>query len=79
MKDSVIIFILVVALAGSTLANICLAKQSAKWHYRATTISKTLGEVREQNKNLRKVVDSIDNPHHHGYLLTLQPYRALQK
>ena len=54
MKDSVIICILAVALAGSALTNIGLARQSQKWQDRLITTVETLGEVREENRVLRQ-------------------------
>lgn len=39
----------------------------------------SLTKVREENRLLREIVDSIDNPHHHDYLQRLESYRALQK
>ena len=35
--------------------------------------------LENENKNLREILDSIDNPHHHDYLTTLRAYNALEK
>lgn len=32
-----------------------------------------------ENQNLREILDSLDNPHHHEYLTTLRAYNALEK
>jgi len=36
-------------------------------------------KLQEENKNLREILDSIDNPHHHDYLLTLRAYNEVKK
>ena len=36
-------------------------------------------ELYRENDNLRVILDSIDNPHHHDYLLTLDAYKSLKK
>lgn len=79
MKKNIIIAVLAFIAAAGVESTIFFAHQANKMHRQNITVAKYLSEVREENRNLREVVDSIDNPHHHDYLLTLQPYRALQK
>lgn len=42
-------------------------------------LKKELFLLENENKNLREILDSIDNPHHHDYLATLRAYNALEK
>lgn len=79
MKKNIIIAVLAIIAAAGVESTIVFHHTSNKLHKRNIQLAKSLSEVREENKNLREVVDSIDNPHHHDYLLSLAPYRALQK
>ena len=79
MKKNIIIAVLAIVAAASIESTIFFRYTSNKLHERTIMLAKSLSEVREENKNLREVVDSIDHPHHHHYLLSLQPYQALQK
>ena len=78
MKKNVIIMVLCIICAATVETSIYFHNQAEKTHKRNISLAKSLSEVREENNNLHEVVDSIDNPHHHDYLLTLQCYRALQ-
>lgn len=86
MKKNVTIAVLAVVAALGIETSIFFGVSCDRNYTKLRHVSMTLSEVREENqrlsrenRNLREVVDSIDNPHHHNYLLTLQPYRALQK
>lgn len=79
MKKNIIIAVLAIIAAAGVESTIVFHHTSNKLHDRNIQLAKSLSEVREENKNLREVVDSIDNPHHHDYLLSLQAYRAFQK
>ena len=79
MNKNVIIFVLAFIAALFVESTIFFYRQSNKLNYQKLILAKSLSEVREENKNLHEVVDSIDNPHHHDYLLSLESYRALQK
>lgn len=79
MKKNIIIAILAIVSAVGVWSTIFFYHHANKQHqmYNAVLI-KSQAVVRE-NKNLHEVVDSIDNPHHHDYLQSLECYRALQK
>jgi len=79
MKKNIIIAVLAIIAAAGVESTVFFHNQANKLHKQNIRLAKSLSEVREENKNLHEVVDSIDNPHHHGYLLSLAPYRALQK
>ena len=79
MKKNIIIAVLAIVAAASIESTVFFHNQANKLHKRTIVLSKSLSKVREENKNLKEVVDSIDNPQHHYYLLSLQSYRALQK
>lgn len=79
MKKNIIIAVLAIIAAAGVESTVFFHHQANKLHDRNIQLAKSLSEVREENKNLHEVVDSIDNPHHHDYLLSLVPYRALQK
>lgn len=79
MKKNIIIAMLAVIAAAGVESTLFFHNQANKLNYQKLILAKSLSEVREENKNLHEVVDSIDNPHHHTYLLSLRPYRALQK
>ena len=79
MKKNILIAVLAIVSAASVESTVFFHLQANKLHKRNIQLGKHLSEVREENKNLREVVDSIDNPHHHDYLLTLESYAALQK
>lgn len=79
MKKNIIIAVLAIIAAAGVESVMFFHYTSNKLKNRNIQLAKSLSEVREENKKLHEVVDSIDNPHHHNYLLTLQPYRTLQK
>lgn len=79
MKKNILIAVLAIIAAAGVESTVFFHYWANKLHYQKLILAKSLSEVREENKNLREVVDSIDNPHHHDYLLSLASYRALQK
>lgn len=79
MKKNILIAAFAIIAAAGVESTVFFHNQANKLHYQKLILAKSLSEVREENKNLHEVVDSIDNPHHHDYLLSLAAYRALQK
>lgn len=86
MKKNIIIAVLAIVSAASVESTVFFHNQANKLDYQKKVLAKSLSAVRYENDSLRstianyqEVVDSIDNPHHHRYLLTLQSYQALQK
>jgi len=79
MKKNILIAVLAIIAVAGVESAVFFHNQANKLHYQKFILAKSLSEVREENKNLREVVDSIDNPHHHDYLLSLQAYQAFQK
>lgn len=55
------------------------AVQSHKNGYQKQILMQSNRELSEENYNLRVILDSIDNPHHHDYLCTLSAYHAVKK
>ena len=78
MKKNVIITLLAVIACIGIETSFFFHRQAEKTHKQNIVLAKYLSQVREENKNLHEVVDSIDNPHHHEYLLSLPCYQALQ-
>lgn len=79
MKKNIIIAVLTIVSAVGVWSTIFFYHHANKLHRQRIYLATQLSEVREENENLHEVVDSIDNPHHHDYLLSLESYRALQK
>lgn len=79
MKKNIIIAVLAIIAAAGVESTVFFHHQANKLYKQNIRLGNYLSEVREENKNLHEVVDSIDNPHHHDYLLSLQAYRAFQK
>lgn len=85
MKKNIAIIVLAVIAAVSVECSIFFGYSSNKLNHKVRVMAKSLSKVRYErdslervNDNLKEIVDSFDNPHHHDYLLSLQCYQALQ-
>lgn len=79
MKKDIIIAVLTIVSVTGIWSTIFFYHHADELHRKRIVLAKKLSEVREENENLHEVVDSIDNPHHHDYLQSLESYQALQK
>lgn len=79
MKKNIIIAVLTIVSAVGVWSTIFFYHHANKQHRMYNAVCLKSQAVVRENENLREVVDSIDNPHHHDYLLSLECYRALQK
>lgn len=85
MKKNVLIIVLAVIASIGIESTIYFHYQCSKLTYQRKVLAKSLSQVRwerdsisRDNENLKEIVDSFDNPHHHDYLLSLECFRALQ-
>lgn len=77
MRKVFIFVMLCIISIFATETAIFFAYNCDKLDYQKRILMKSNHELTEENKNLRVILDSIDNPHHHDYLMSA--YRNLQK
>lgn len=70
MKKLVIVMLCVISIFSAETA-IFFGINCDKLENQKRILMKSNHELTEENKNLRIIIDSIDNPHHHDYLLSL--------
>lgn len=76
-KNFVFVMMCVVSLFAAETA-IFFAYNCNKLNNQKKILMKSICELNRENYDLRVILDSIDNPHHHDYLLTLESYRSFQ-
>lgn len=77
-KNFVFVMMCVISIFAAETA-IFFAYNCNKLNYQKNILLKSVRELNQENDNLRVILDSIDNPHHHDYLMSLNAYRSLQK